>query len=53
MINAKIDLITVGEVLVAASYASTQRYAHLANDTLVAAVEAGAAGQMIEWTQPG
>ena len=28
-----------------ASYQSTQRYAHLANDTLLAAVEAGAAKQ--------
>jgi hypothetical protein len=34
------------EVLGHASYQSTQRYSHLANDTLLAAVEAGAAKQL-------
>jgi len=43
MINAGVDLYTVGRVLGHADYKSTMRYAHLANDTLLAAVEAGAA----------
>lgn len=42
MVNAGVDLFAVGKVLGHASYQSTQRYAHLANDTLMAAVEAGA-----------
>lgn len=43
MINAGIDLYAVGKVLGHVDHQSTQRYAHLANDTLMAAVEAGAA----------
>lgn len=43
MINAGIDLFAVGKVLGHADHQSTMRYAHLANDTLLAAVEAGAA----------
>lgn len=43
MINSGVDLFAVGKVLGHASYQSTQRYSHLANDTLLAAVEAGAA----------
>lgn len=46
MINAGVDLFAVGKVLGHANYQSTQRYAHLANDTLLAAVEAGAAKQI-------
>jgi len=45
MINSGVDLFAVGKVLGHASYQSTQRYSHLANDTLLAAVEAGAAKQ--------
>ena len=45
MVNNGVDLFAVGKVLGHASYQSTQRYAHLANDTLLAAVEAGAAKQ--------
>jgi integrase len=45
MANSGISLLTVGKVLGHASYQSTQRYAHLAQDTLLAAVEAGAAKQ--------
>ena len=45
MVNSGVDLFTVGKVLGHASYQSTQRYSHLANDTLIAAVEAGAAKQ--------
>lgn len=43
MINAGIDLYAVGRVLGHADHKSTMRYSHLANDTLLAAVEAGAA----------
>ncbi len=45
MIAAGIDLFAVGKVLGHASVQSTQRYSHLANATLLAAVEAGAAKQ--------
>ncbi len=47
MVNSGVDLFAVGKVLGHASYQSTQRYSHLANDTLLAAVEAGAAKQNI------
>ncbi len=43
MINSGIDLFTVGRILGHADHQSTMRYSHLSNDTLVAAVEAGAA----------
>lgn len=43
MINAGVDLFAVGRVLGHADHKSTMRYSHLANDTLLAAVEAGAA----------
>ncbi len=43
MINAGIDLYAVGKVLGHADHKSTMRYSHLANETLLAAVEAGAA----------
>lgn len=45
MVNGGVDLFAVGKVLGHASYQSTQRYAHLASDTLLAAVEAEAAKQ--------
>nr|WP_281173731.1 site-specific integrase [Brevundimonas bacteroides] len=45
MVNSGVDLFAVGKVLGHASYQSTQRYARLANDTLLRAVEAGAAKQ--------
>ncbi len=47
MVNSGVDLFAVGKVLGHASYQSTQRYSHLANDTLLAAVEAGAAKQSL------
>lgn len=47
MINAGIDLYAVGKVLGHADHKSTMRYSHLANETLLAAVEAGAAGMRI------
>ena len=40
---AGVDIFTIGKVLGHASYQSTQRYSHLAQDTLLKAVEAGAA----------
>lgn len=46
MVNSGVDLFAVGKVLGHASYQSTQRYSHLANDTLLKAVEAGAAKQV-------
>jgi integrase len=45
MVNSGVDLFAVGKVLGHASIQSTQRYSHLANSTLLAAVEAGAAKQ--------
>lgn len=47
MINAGIDLYAVGRILGHADHQSTMRYSHLANDTLLAAVEAGAAKMQI------
>ncbi len=49
MINAGIDLYAVGKVLGHANHASTMRYSHLADGTLLAAVEAGAAGLQVDW----
>ncbi|HKX77715.1 MAG TPA: site-specific integrase [Novosphingobium sp.] len=49
MINAGIDLYAVGRILGHADHQSTQRYSHLANDTLLAAVEAGAAKMQGSW----
>ena len=40
--SEKSDLYAVGKILGHSSVVSSQRYAHLANDTLLAAVEAGA-----------
>ena len=51
MINAGVDLFAVGKVLGHASYQSSVRYAHLANSTLLAAVEAGAAKSQVDWSQ--
>lgn len=43
MINSGVDLYQVGRILGHADHQSTMRYSHLANDTLLAAVEKGAA----------
>jgi integrase len=48
MVNSGVDLFAVGKVLGHANVASTARYSHLANATLLAAVEAGAAKQAIQ-----
>lgn len=42
LVNSGVDLLTVGRILGHADYKSTMRYSHLAQDTLLAAVEAGA-----------
>ncbi len=49
MINSGVDLFAVGKVLGHADYKSTMRYSHLANETLLSAVEAGAAKQSAAW----
>ena len=43
MVNSGVDLYAVGKILGHSSPDTTQRYSHLANDTLLSAVEAGAA----------
>ncbi|MEH6790130.1 site-specific integrase [Parasphingorhabdus sp.] len=48
--GAGIDLYTVGKILGHQSIASTERYSHLANDTLMAAAEAGAAKLDVNWS---
>lgn len=53
MINSGVDLFAVGRVLGHANHASTMRYSHLANDTLLAAVEAGAKRQGVDWAEVG
>jgi integrase len=45
--SSGVDLYSIGKILGHADYQSTMRYAHLANDTLLAAVEAGAAKMTI------
>lgn len=45
MVNSGVDLFAVGKVLGHANVASTARYSHLNQTTLLAAVEAGAAKQ--------
>ena len=49
MINAGIDLFAVGRILGHADHQSTMRYSHLANDTLMKAVEAGALQMNVKW----
>lgn len=49
MVNAGIDLFAVGKVLGHADHQSTMRYAHLANERLIEAVEAGAAKMNVDW----
>jgi integrase len=49
MVNANVDLFTVGRVLGHADHKSTMRYAHLSADTLRHAVEAGASKMQSGW----
>lgn len=51
MIAAGVDIYTVGKVVGHQSIASTQRYAHLADDQLVAAAEAGASKLDVNWSK--
>ena len=51
MINAGIDLFAVGRILGHADHQSTMRYSHLANDTLMKAVEAGALKMNVPWAE--
>lgn len=51
MINSGFGLYEVGKVLGHTNHASTLRYSHLTDDTLRAAVEAGAAKMAMEWAQ--
>ena len=53
MINAGIDLYAVGRILGHADHQSTMRYAHVAPDTLMRAVEAGAAKLNVDWAGTG
>jgi integrase len=48
MCAAGVDLYAIGKVLGHVSFQSTQRYAHVNNHTLLAAVEAGAAKQCVD-----
>ena len=47
--GAGVDLYTVGKLLGHVNVASSARYAHLANDTLMAAAEVGAAKLNVNW----
>ena len=49
--GAGVDLYTVGKLLGHVNVASTARYAHLANDTLMAAAEVGAAKLNVDWSR--
>ena len=49
--RAGIDLYAVGKVLGHADHKSTMRYGHLANETLFAAVEVGAAKLRVNLSQ--
>jgi integrase len=49
MAAAGIDLYTIGKVLGHSNYKTTARYSHLANDQLIAAVDAGGAKLGVDW----
>lgn len=48
-VNSGIDLFAVGKILGHADYKSTTRYSHLANETLLSAVEASASKLSAQW----
>ena len=50
-INAGVDLFAVGRILGHADHQSTMRYSHIANETLLKAVEAGAAKMNVDWAK--
>ena len=49
LVNAGVDLYQIGSLLGHRNVASTQRYAHVNNSTLMAAAEAGAAKLNVNW----
>ena len=51
LVGAGVDLYTVGKLLGHVNVASSARYAHLANDTLMAAAEVGAAMLNMDWSR--
>lgn len=52
-VAAGVDLYTVGKIAGHKDYKSTQRYSHLANDTLMKAVERSAANLNVDWGSAG
>lgn len=52
-VAAGVDLYTVGKIAGHKDYKSTQRYAHLADDTLKRAVEKSAANLNVDWSNAG
>ena len=50
-VSSGCDIYTVGKILGHSSIASTQRYAHLADEQLMAAAEAGAAKLDVSWSK--
>lgn len=52
-VAAGVDLYTVGKIAGHKDYKSTQRYAHLADDTLLKAVERSAANLNVDWANAG
>lgn len=52
-VAAGVDLYTVGKIAGHKDYKSTQRYAHLADDTLKKAVEKSAANLNVDWANAG
>lgn len=52
-VAAGVDLYTVGKIAGHKDYKSTQRYSHLANDTLMKAVERSAANLNVDWANSG
>lgn len=48
-VAAGVDLYTVGKIVGHKDYKSSQRYSHLANDTLMKAVERSAANLNVDW----
>lgn len=51
LIAGGVEIYTVGKILGHSSIASTQRYAHLADDQLMAAAEAGASKLAVNWSK--
>ncbi|TNE41650.1 MAG: site-specific integrase [Sphingomonadales bacterium] len=52
-VSAGVDLYTVGKLVGHKDYKSSQRYSHLANDTLLKAVEKSAANLNVDWGGAG